>query len=200
MSNESVKNVLLMITDIGGYTEFMVSTKIEIEHSQHIITQLIQSIINQIEIPLKVSKLEGDAVFLYAVKNSEEYTSEHLRKTVGVKLFKFFEVFRRKLAELDQDLACSCGACANVNVLKLKIVVHSGEALFYRIQQFDELSGEDIILIHRLLKNSVSHDEYILMTRPAYSYIEFPSQIKVEEGNESYEHLGEIKTLVYHPE
>ena len=30
-----------MIADIGGYTEFMVSTKIEIEHSQHIITQLI---------------------------------------------------------------------------------------------------------------------------------------------------------------
>ena len=78
--------------------------------------------------------------------------------------------------------------------------MHSGEALFYRIQQFDELSGEDVILVHRLLKNSVAHDEYILMTRPAYSYIEFPSQIEVEEGSESYEHLGEIKTLIYHPQ
>ena len=125
MSNESVKNVLLMIADIGGYTEFMVSTNVEIEHSQQIITQLIQSIISQIETPLKVSKLEGDALFVYAVRHDEEYPSEHLGKTIGVKLFKFFEVFHRKQAELERDLTHSCGACANVNLLKLKIVVHS---------------------------------------------------------------------------
>jgi len=85
-------------------------------------------------------------------------------------------------------------------LLKLKIVVHSGEALFYNIQQFHELSGKDVILIHRLTKNSVAHDEYILMTEPAYSDIEFPDQIEVQESHESYKHFGEIKTLVYIPQ
>ena len=60
MSDESIKKVLLMIADIGGYTEFMVSTDLEIEHSQKIITQLISTIIEKINIPLEISKLEGD--------------------------------------------------------------------------------------------------------------------------------------------
>jgi hypothetical protein len=79
----------------------------------------------------------------------------------------------------------------------LKIVAHPGEAFFYQINQFNELSGKDVILIHRLLKNSVSEDEYILMTDAAYSNIEFPEQIKVQEGMENYEHLGKVKTLTY---
>ncbi len=200
MGDESIKKVLLMIADISGYTEFMLSTDLEIEHSQQIITQLINTIIEQIKIPLEISKLEGDAVFLYAIKMSEEYTWEPVRKLIGEKLIRFFEVFHNKLGEMVQHGGCSCGACSNLDVLKVKIVVHSGEALFYYIQQFHELSGKDVILIHRLTKNSVAHDEYILMTEPAYSDIEFPDQIKVQESQESYKHFGEIKTLVYIPQ
>ncbi len=90
MSDESTKQVLLMIADISGYTEFIVSTDIEIEHSQNIITQLINTIIEQIKIPLEISKLEGDAVFLYAIKNNEKNTWQHVRKLVGEKLLLFF--------------------------------------------------------------------------------------------------------------
>jgi Protein of unknown function (DUF2652) len=200
MSDESTKQVLLMIADISGYTEFIVSTDIEIEHSQKIITQLINTIIEQIKIPLEISKLEGDAVFLYAIKNNEKNTWQHVRKLVGEKLLLFFEVFHDKLTEMKKNDSCSCGACSNIDVLKLKIVIHSGEALFYYIQQFYELSGKDVILIHRLTKNSVASDEYILMTESAYSDIDFPSQIGTQEGIENYEHFGDIKTLVYYPQ
>ena len=200
MSDESIKKVLLMIADISGYTEFIVSTNLEIEHSQKIITQLINTIIEQIKIPLEISKLEGDAVFLYAVKKSENYTWEDVRKLVGEKLILFFDVFHNKLTELKQTSGCSCGACVNMNILKLKILVHSGEALFYHIKQFNELSGKDVILIHRLTKNSVAGDEYILMTEPAYSDIDFAEHIETQEGSENYEHFGDIKTLVYFPQ
>ena len=57
MSEDSIKKVLLMIADISGYTEFMLSTDIEITHSQKIITQLINTIIEQINITLEISKL-----------------------------------------------------------------------------------------------------------------------------------------------
>ena len=106
--------------------------------------------------------------------------------------------FHDKLHEIKETHQCSCGACSHIDALKLKIVVHCGEAFFYQINQFNELSGKDVILIHRLLKNSVSEDEYILMTDTAYSDIEFPEQIKVQEGSENYEHLGKVKTLTYH--
>jgi len=69
-----------MIADISGYTEFMLSDEMKLEHSQHIITQLISMIIGQIKIPLKISKLEGNAIFLYAVKKSEDSTWEWVKK------------------------------------------------------------------------------------------------------------------------
>jgi len=199
MSDGSVKDVLLMIADISGYTEFMVSSNLEIEHSHNIISQLISTIIDQINIPLEISKLEGDAVFLYVVKEKDEHTWEHIRKLVGVKLIQFFDVFRNKLSEINQHHGCSCGACVNSDVLKLKIIVHSGEALFSYIKQFYELNGKDVILVHRLTKNTVEHDEYILMTEPAYSDILFPRQIETQASHETYDHFGEVKTLVYVP-
>lgn len=199
MSDASTKRVFLIITDISGYTKFMVSTDMEIEHSQHVISELIQSIIRQIEIPLEVSKLEGDAVFLYAKKEGHDFTWDEISKIIGEKLILFFDVFHDKLMELGNHTSCPCGACSNLDALKLKIVVHCGEALFYQIHEFDELSGGDVILVHRLLKNSAAHDEYILMTEPAWSDIEFPRQFPVEEGCENYEHLGQIKTFIYKP-
>ena len=55
MNNPSTHEVLLIIADISGYTKFMVSSDIEIKHSQHIISELIKAIIKEIEIPLEVS-------------------------------------------------------------------------------------------------------------------------------------------------
>jgi hypothetical protein len=79
------------------------------------------------------------------------------------------------------------------------VVVHSGEALFYQIHRFNELSGTDVILVHRLLKNSEATDEYLMLTEQAYTEIEFPCDLPVMEGSESYEHLGLIKTFIYNP-
>lgn len=200
MAGETNKKVLLLIADISGYTEFMVSSDVEIEHCQYIISQLINIIIEQVNIPLEIAKLEGDAVFLYAVKRSEKYSWEDVKKSIGEKLILFFEVFHGKLAEMRKTSHCDCGVCSNIDVLKLKIVAHSGEALFYSIQQFNELSGKDVILTHRLTKNSVTKDEYILMTEPAYSDIEFPVEMVVHEGVENYDHFGEIKTRVHFPQ
>ena len=197
MNDEAVKNVFLAIADISGYTQFIFSKDIEIEHSQYIISELIESIIQQIKIPLQTSKLEGDAVFLYAATNNDQYTYEEIRKEVGEKLLLFFSVFHDRLHEIKETHQCACRACSNIDALKLKIVAHSGEAFFYQINEFNELSGKDVILIHRLLKNSVSEEEYILMTDAAYSDIKFPIHIKVREGVENYEHLGTIKTLTY---
>jgi hypothetical protein len=200
MTDDAKKDVLLMIADISGYTEFMISNDLEIEHSQHIVSELIKTIITQINIPLEIAKLEGDAIFLYAVKRGGNYNWEDVRKTVGEKLMLFFEVFHEKITALQDSAACKCRVCSNIDALKLKIFVHSDEALFYSIQQFYELSGKDVILVHRLTKNSVNNDEYILMTESAYSDLEFPDQLTIEQGCEHYDHFGDIKTHVHYPQ
>ena len=199
MDNQSTHDVLLIIADISGYTRLMVSSDIETRHSQHIISELIQAIIKEVEIPLEVSKLEGDAIFLYVIKDSDTFTPDDVRKITGGKLIQFFEVFHEKLQELISSTSCTCGACSNVLSLKLKVVVHSGEAFFYQIHKFNELSGTDVILVHRLLKNSEVTDEYLMLTEQAYTDIEFPCNLPVIQGSESYEHLGHIKTFIYNP-
>jgi hypothetical protein len=199
MNRESTHKVLLIIADISGYTKLMVSSDIEIIHSQHIISELIQALIKEVEIPLEISKLEGDALFLYARKDSGIIPPDDIRRITGEKLIQFFEVFHEKLQELTSHTSCTCGACSNVLALRLKVVAHSGEALFYKIHQFNELSGTDVILVHRLLKNSEVTNEYLMLTEQAHMDIEFPCKLPVMEGSESYEHLGEIKTFIYNP-
>jgi hypothetical protein len=199
MSDTTINQAVLMIADIGGYTRFMVDTRLAVEHSHEIITRLIRSIIAQVELPLRLAKLEGDAVFLYAKKSGDPDAWNEARKSIGAKLLQFFTVFHRTLEELAGCGTCDCGACCHIDSLRLKIIVHSGTAVFYRIEAFDELSGGDVILTHRLLKNSVPLKEYILMTEPAYADIAFPLQLPVSEGSEHYEHLGRIKTLYCEP-
>lgn len=200
MSEEKINEVVLIIADISGYTEFMLSSKMEIKHGQAIITKLIESVLNEVDIPIELSKLEGDAIFLYAIKGRDGLSWDELKQKVGEKLLLFFDKFHKALLSLTKSKMCSCTACDNILNLKLKLVVHSGKALFYQIQHFNELSGPDVILVHRLLKNSIKQKEYILMTETAYSDLTFPSTIEVKKGSEKYEHFGKIKTLVYYPE
>lgn len=199
MNDPSAHQVLLIIADISGYTKFMVSSEIEIKHSQHIISELIDAIIKKVDIPLEISKLEGDAIFLYAIKDNGRFTIDDIRKITGEKLFLFFEAFHEKLQEQASHASCKCGACSNVHALRLKIVAHSGEALFYQIHNFNELAGKDVILVHRLLKNSEKNEEYLLLTENAFMDIEFPCKLKLMESSESYKYLGQVKTFVYYP-
>jgi class 3 adenylate cyclase len=197
---ESVeRKVILILADISGYTEFMVSNKETLAHAQVIVSELIKAIIRQVEIPLEISKLEGDAVFLYAIKGEDTSTWDEVRREIGAKLLGFFDAFSDKLAELHASNTCNCDACQHVDSLKLKAIVHSGQALFYSIGRFQELSGVDVILAHRLLKNSVESDQYVLLTEAAYQDVEFPEQIDVAEGQETYENIGSVKTYVYYP-
>lgn len=64
MENSKEQKVILIITDISGYTRFMLSNRQSLRHGQIIITELTKEIIPQVDIPLEISKLEGDAVFL----------------------------------------------------------------------------------------------------------------------------------------
>jgi len=191
------ERVVLILTDISGYTRFMLANQTAVVHGQMVITKLLEAIIREVEIPLEVKEIEGDAVFLYAVRPDDEAAWEETRRLIGRKLVSFFEAFARGILAGSEFALCSCPSCQNIDQLKLKIVVHSGEALFHKVGRFSDLSGVDVILAHRLLKNSVPSDEYVLMTESAYREIEFPSEVEVTRGEEQYEGFGSIRTYTY---
>ena len=62
--NQQEREAVLIIADISGYTKFLISHKDMVQtHAHVIITDLMQTIIKEVEIPIEVAKLEGDAIF-----------------------------------------------------------------------------------------------------------------------------------------
>lgn len=191
MMNNISKKTLLLIADISGYTQFMVSSSESLSHSQVIITDLLESILKEIDLPLEVSKLEGDAIFFYGIDNTK------LRATANEKFILFFKAFYNKIYYLQSTNRCNCSACQNIQFLKLKLVVHYGEVLFHHVGKFEELSGPDVIIVHRLLKNSVQSNQYLLLSEAAQEFLEFNSEYDVVEKKENYHIVGDINTYVY---
>ena len=167
-------------------------------HSQIIIRDLINTIISEIKAPMQLIRLEGDAIFLYVDKGDPLVRWELVQPTLLDILITFFRVFSNKITELTLHKICTCNACSNVDQLKLKIVAHSGKTMFFNINDILELSGTAPILVHRLLKNSINSDEYVLMTESALDDL-MVSKDDVESGTENYEELGTINTFIYYP-
>jgi len=188
---------LLIIADISGYTRFMTANAKTLAHSQTLIIELVEAIIHQVEAPLEVAKLEGDAIFLFCRKHLDAARWQEIRADISRKLLEFFQCFREKLAQLARSNTCTCHACTHLERLRLKVVVHSGEVLFHRVLQFNELAGTDVILVHRLLKNSVPATQYLLITEAARRELEFPDTITFKSGFENYENFGQIQTAVH---
>lgn len=181
--------VLLLLADISGYTRFMLSSRMALAHGQGIITALLKAIIRRAEVPIEVHKFEGDAVFL-AAEPGEGRDWRETGEWVGRKLYQFVEAFDETLADLARSNACRCGACDNIQKLTLKVIAHKGKALRYRIGRFEELSGVDVIVLHRLLKNSVPGNRYILLTEAAFDFLN-PGESFVAAA-ERYDDIGVI--------
>ncbi len=146
----------ILIPDISGFTEFLSQT--EIEHSTHIINELLEIIIAENKLDFFLSEIEGDAVLFY--RKGEAPTRESLIE----QCLLMFRAFHHQLKIIARDTVCQCGACQMTHNLNLKFIVHAGELFEYKINRFVKASGIDMIIAHRLLKNQVPGDEYILIS------------------------------------
>jgi hypothetical protein len=147
---------LLLIPDISGFTAFVHET--ELEHSQHIISGLLETLINANELDLTVAEIEGDAVLFYA----EERVPEPLQ--VLAQAQHMFQDFHRWIVDFVATCPCSCHACQSVGKLTLKVVAHAGPLGFIQVRQFRKPFGEAVVVAHRLLKNDIASHEYVLLT------------------------------------
>jgi hypothetical protein len=135
---------------------------------------------------MNLNKIEGAAAFFY-LENSNPKV-EALKILNHMKLAN--EAFKEKLSRLKFVQSCPCDPCHQVQNLSLKIVVHNGDFHITKIRDFIELSGENIILIHHLLKNSIKSNEYWLFTKQFSKFIETNLDYQIDEIKETVENFG----------
>ena len=196
--DDAERDAVFFIADISGYTKFIFSNDKEISHSQMVIREIITTLLDRVVDPLKLVRIEGDAVFFYALKDDSDHPWEKVSKTLVSDVQALFQIFSDKLSELMIHKVCNCTACNNIEELKLKVVGHSGAAAFYTLGDHQELTGTSPIVIHRLMKNSVQSTEYLMLTESAKLDLG-PLQWNMEEGEEKYDDIGDLKTYVYYP-
>src|SRR5215471_8115174 len=191
-------HAILLVADISGYTQFMKMHKISISHAKQIVVRLLKSLIKASRTPLKVGELEGDAVFFYALCAGDDIAKT--AELVKEQIIALHNSFTEELELLRNLRLCNCPACRSAGDLKLKQIVHAGEVEVERIHNIKQIFGLDVIVIHRMLKNSIPSREYIMMTDSVYSNINDFYGLKPELHKEYFEGIGEINAVVYYPE
>ncbi|MSP97218.1 MAG: DUF2652 domain-containing protein [Betaproteobacteria bacterium] len=192
-----LKNVALVIIDISGYTRFIKYHKTSLIHAHEIISQLLESVIDNALHPLTLNKLEGDAALLYAELGNDEPRA--VRDIFG-QARGFFDAFHAKARELSGSRSnCPCEACQRIRDLRLKAILHRGQIAFRKIRQFDEMAGEDVILVHRLLKNTIAANQYMLLTEPFHRLLGEMTGGTAEIHEQTYDGMGSVKSVVFFP-
>ena len=181
----------LLLADISGYTSFVAGT--ELDHSHEILSDLLETICVQIEKLLTIHKLEGDAVFAYAPQ-----TIIARGETLLELIESTYLAFRDRQTHIRRATTCTCKACQNIPSLDLKFIVHHGDYILQQVRGIREMVGSDVNLTHRLSKNHVTEatgwKAYLMITEPCLAHLDLKLEDTYEQV-ESYEHLGEVKTI-----
>ena len=157
------ERAIILIPDISGFTGFTGAT--EIDHAAHIITELLELIVASNETDFTLAEIEGDAVLFY--RKGEPLRREQLVD----QCLRMFANFHQRLRVIERDTVCQCGACQTASNLTLKFIAHFGYIKEIKVAQFVKATGIDMIVAHRLLKNDVDANEYILITEPCCSAV-----------------------------
>jgi len=177
----------IFIPDISGYTNFV--NRVELDHSSHILAELLEVIVSSEKLGLTLSEVEGDAVLFYAP--GEPLDAKALLEQCEA----MFRAFHHQLKVIERDSICPCGACQGASGLTLKFVVHFGLLKEIAVANFRKAAGIDMIVAHRLLKNSVPSSEYVLVS-DAYRVAAEASgslpNFNWQTGREAFEGVGEV--------
>jgi Protein of unknown function (DUF2652) len=158
------ERALLLIADIGGYTEYMSTHRMSLAHAEVNTARLLEAIIDAAG-EFDLIEIEGDAAFLSLRADGldDDATAAAMTRVVAA-MHVAFHRERRYVA----SVLCPCDACEQAENLKLKFVAHVGEVATQTIRDRRKLVGIDVILVHRLLKNPVEDPEYILFSEELY--------------------------------
>lgn len=176
---------LLVIADIGGYTRFMKLHRMSLAHAQENTGRLLKAVIDAAP-RLRLVDVEGDAAFFHVPEPEDEAVAG----TIAGLAAGMHRAFHAQQEEMTARKLCLCDACAQTGRLRVKFVAHLGDAVATSIKRTTNLAGVDVILAHRLLKNSVPVDEYLLMTEPVLERSDAAVHDRAVPIEEEIEDLG----------
>ena len=114
-----IKQGLMLIPDITGYTAFVHNAKLE--HAERTISILLQSLIDTAPEWLDMCEIEGDAILFFKFGASPDF------QTLYAQIQRWFGSFHGALATMVRGDGCGCGACREMANLTLKVIGHYGE-------------------------------------------------------------------------
>jgi len=171
-----------VLADIGGYTSFL--NDVAIEHGKEITEDLLNTVLRCNRDRWKLANVEGDCIFFYREgREPPDELIDHIRD--------IYKTFSQRTIDIAARAACPCGACTRTGDLSLKFIVHAGEFETQKIGNRTELVGTDVVLAHRLLKNSVPLDEYVIVTE-AYAADSQDIALPAQSASETLDGVGEV--------
>ena len=155
---------LLLIADIGGYTEYMRGHRTILGHAEAATRRMLEKVVDAAR-GFDLIEIEGDAAFLSREADGlDDGATSPRSPRPSSRCTSAFHA-ERKLVARTSARATAARRRAN---LKLKFVAHVGEVATQKIRRRRKLVGMDVIHVHRLLKNPVEVPEYILFSEELY--------------------------------
>jgi hypothetical protein len=178
-----------LIADISGYTGYLAD--VELDHAQDILADLVGAVVTALRPNFRLAKLEGDAAFTFM--SAEKVDGSMLLDTIE----RCYFGFRRRRRDVRQATSCECNACVRIPDLDLKFVVHHGTAILHKVAGRQELVGQDVIVVHRLLKNDVVEKlgmhAYALISQACIDVSDLdPAALGMVEHTETYDRIGDV--------
>lgn len=187
----SVRPALLVIADIGGYTAFMKAHKTSLAHAQDVVARLLEAVIDAAP-NLTLLEIEGDAAFFYAwPADGKDAASAQMVPDQIVAMHRAFHTVRQNIETLN---TCACEGCQGARQLNVKFVAHLGEVAIQRVKHVSKLAGLSVILVHRMLKNTVPLQEYMLLSEPLFSLSAEKIRTRTRALPQEFEGLGPVQT------
>jgi hypothetical protein len=187
----ATRRALLLIADIGGYTEYMRYHRSILGHAEAATRQMLDKVVRAAR-DFDLIEIEGDAAFLsreVGAPNGQPALAA-VTQAAGVMHRAFHE--QRRLIERNM---CPCGSCKQTSALTLKFVAHVGDVATQTIKRRRKLVGVDVIYVHRLLKNPVEVPEYVLVSEELHREGgTTPSGPPMQEILQDLEGIGPVRT------
>ncbi|OAQ41882.1 hypothetical protein A5893_01830 [Pedobacter psychrophilus] len=166
-------------------------TSTDPDFANKVITVMLNKLVAANILEMTVAEIEGDAVFFYRKGRLPAVNKV-------AKQCKFiFEAFNDVITTFKQIDPENYKKYLSKNQLGVKIIIHHAYINIAKINGRIKLLGEDVILVHKLLKNSINLPCYILLTD---SYLEKLKNKKaaanwfnwenLKRGKDKYEHFG----------
>ena len=183
------ERAVLLIADIGGYTEYMSTHRMSLAHAEVNTARLLEKVIDAAR-DFDLIEIEGDAAFLSRQAHTLDRDDAVSATTkAAVRMHRAFHLERQHVA----TNLCPCDGCVQADNLKLKFVAHIGEVATQTIKQRRKLVGIDVILVHRLLKNPVEAPEYVLFSEELYRTSEAALPDPVHEIAHDLQGIGPVR-------